>query len=268
VINLARPRSEDGVTEYDFKLSVADNEVPGVIWAPEGKIGERPLILMGHGRAQHKKTGMITCLATSFARHLGYAALAIDAPDHGERISREEATRIAKQVGERVRSAGRASEPTPEMVRSMAERARRAVPEWQAALDAALSLDCIGNTFRIGYWGLSMGTSIGISLVASEPRIKCAVFGLSGLRPGSEELEAAARAITIPLQFTFQWNDAIASREHGLALFDALGSEEKTMHINMGGHVEVPDFEAAAWGSFFLRNLGAPRGCDIDTDAQ
>jgi dienelactone hydrolase len=258
-MKIARSRSENGVTEHPFTLQVAGDSVPGIVWAPEGQAGERPLILMGHGRAQHKRTGAIARFATKLALSLGYASLAIDAPDHGERISREEAERIAKQVSARVHSVGRASDPTPEMVQSMAERARRAGPEWKAALDAALSFDCIGNTSRIGYWGLSMGTSIGIPLVASDARIKCAVFGLSGLRPGSEALEAAARAITVPLQFTFQWNDAIASREHGVALFDAFGSAEKTMHINIGGHVEMPHFEADAWEAFFVRHLGAAK---------
>jgi hypothetical protein len=101
-----------------------------------------------------------------------------------------------------------------------------------------------------------MATSIGVPLVASETRIKCAVFGLSGLRPGAEELEAAARAIAVPVQFAFQWDDAIALRATGLALFEAFGSAEKTMHINMGGHVEIPDFERDAWQEFFVRHLG------------
>jgi hypothetical protein len=101
-----------------------------------------------------------------------------------------------------------------------------------------------------------MGTSIGIPFVASEKRVKCAVFGLSGLRPGAEILEASARAIGVPLQFALQWDDAIVSREHGLALFYAFGSAEKTMHVNVGGHVEVPTIETESWQSFFLRHLG------------
>ena len=53
----------------------------------------------------------------------------------------------------------------------------------------------------------------------------------------------------------FQWDDAIARRETGLAFFDALGSREKTMHINPGGHMEIPNFEGPSWERFFQRHL-------------
>jgi cephalosporin-C deacetylase-like acetyl esterase len=138
----------------------------------------------------------------------------------------------------------------------MAERVQRAIPEWKAALDTALSFDFIENTSRIGYWGVSMGTAIGVPFIAREPRIKCAVFGLAGLRAGATALEEAAKAISIPIEFVFQWEDAVAPRESGLALFNAFGSRDKTMHINPGGHVEIPNFEGGSWQAFFTRHLG------------
>jgi hypothetical protein len=77
-------------------------------------------------------------------------------------------------------------------------------------------------------------------------------------------MEAAARKITIPVEFVFQWEDAVAPREHGIALFDAFASKEKTMHINPGGHMDIPPFESASWERFFVRHLGtaadAPAG--------
>jgi cephalosporin-C deacetylase-like acetyl esterase len=144
-------------------------------------------------------------------------------------------------------------------MKTMTERAQRAIPEWKAALDAALALDFVGATARIGYWGVSMGTAIGVPFVASEPRITCAVFGLAGLRPGADAFEKAARSIAIPVEFVFQWEDAIASRENGLALFNAFGSKQKTMHINPGAHVEIPNFEGASWQAFFVRHLGVAK---------
>jgi hypothetical protein len=92
--------------------------------------------------------------------------------------------------------------------------------------------------------------------VAAEPRITAAVFGLAGLREGQAEFEAAAGKIAIPLQFVFQWEDAVAPREAGIALFNAFGSTEKTMHINPGGHMDIPNFESGDWESFYLRHLG------------
>ena len=78
---------------------------------------------------------------------------------------------------------------------------------------------------------------------------------MAGLRPGATELEAAARSIHIPLQFVFQWDDAVAPRENGIAQFDAFGSTEKTMHINPGGHLGIPESERDAWKDFYMRHL-------------
>jgi pimeloyl-ACP methyl ester carboxylesterase len=248
-------RAADGVARYSFQVEVAGDRVPAVIWAPEGAKGSRPLVLMGHGGSQHKKIESLRIRAEQYARRLGYATLAIDAPGHGDRVSREEAARNMADTGARVSGQVRA-EWTPERLARMAERTRQAVPEWKAALDAAQGLDFIGDDGPVGYWGVSMGTAIGVPFIAAEPRIACAVLGLAGLRPAATEMAAAARNIVIPVEFVFQWDDAVASREHGVALFDAFGSKEKTMHINPGGHMEIPSFEGASWERFFLRHLG------------
>jgi hypothetical protein len=101
-----------------------------------------------------------------------------------------------------------------------------------------------------------MGCAIGVPFVAQQPRITAAVLGLAGLRPGAAEFEAAARKITVPVEFTFQWDDAVARREDGIALFEAFASAEKTLHVNPGGHMDIPDFEGASWERFFARHLG------------
>jgi dienelactone hydrolase len=248
-------RTEDGVTRRSFELAVAGETVPAVIWAPEAASGPRPLVLMGHGGSQHKKTPTLSARARQYAQKFGYAVLAIDAPGHGDRISREEALAMARDVGARVRGEAPAGF-TPERLRQMGERTKMAVPEWKAALDAAQGFDFVGAGGPVGYWGVSMGTAIGVPFVAEEPRITAAVFGLAGLRPGAADMEAAARKITIPVEFVFQWEDAVAPRENGVALFDAFGSREKTMHINPGGHMDIPAFEGASWERFFVRHLG------------
>lgn len=251
-------RTEDGVTRRSFSVSVGGEDVPAVIWAPQDARGPRPLVLMGHGGSQHKKTPGIRARAAQYAQRLGYATLAIDAPGHGDRITRAESDALAASTLARV-TGQVASGWTPERLKLMAERTARAVPEWKAALDLAQSFDFVGAGGPVGYWGVSMGTAIGTPFVAAEPRIVCAVLGLAGLRPGAPEMEAAARSITIPLEFVFQWDDAVAPREHGLALFNAFASTEKTMHINPGGHMDIPNFEGASWERFFARHLGAVR---------
>jgi dienelactone hydrolase len=254
-MELRDERSEDGVTRRSFEVTVADETVPAVIWAPAGAKGPRPLVLMGHGGSQHKKTPTLSARARQLAQKFGYATLAIDAPGHGDRISREAAVTLARETGARV-TGQVASAWTPERLKLMAQRTASAVPEWNAALEATLGLDFVGEGGPIGYWGVSMGTAIGVPFVAQQPRITAAVFGLAGLRPGAAEFEAAARRITIPVEFVFQWDDAVATREHGIGLFNAFSSREKTMHINPGGHMDIPTFEGASWERFFVRHLG------------
>lgn len=250
-----KEKTEAGVLRRDFDIEVAAETVPCVIWAAEGATGPRPLVLMGHGGSQHKKTLGIRTRAIDYANTLGYAILAIDAPGHGDRISREESTRLEQEVGARVRGETSAPAIDPARMKMMAERSRQAVPEWRAALDAVQQMDFVGAGGAVGYWGVSMGTAIGVPFVAAEPRIQCAVFGLAGLRPGATEMEQAANSITIPLQFVFQWEDAVAPRESGIALFNAFAAKEKTMHINPGGHMDIPTFESDAWKNFYLRHL-------------
>jgi hypothetical protein len=75
------------------------------------------------------------------------------------------------------------------------------------------------------------------------------------LRAGSDQQRADAAAITIPLLFLFQWDDELMTREAGLALWDAFGSAEKTMHVNPGPHVGIPLFERDAAAAFYRRHL-------------
>src|SRR5207237_9106103 len=97
---------------------------------------------------------------------------------------------------------------------------------------------------------------------AAGPRIAAALLGLAGLsnHPNADAFERAARNVSIPILFLFQWDDELMTRESGLALFDAFASTEKTMHINPGGHVQTPLFERDAVEAFYLRHLGDGRG--------
>src|SRR3546814_5061256 len=56
------------------------------------------------------------------------------------------------------------------------------------------------------------------------------LFGLNALRPGDDEMAANAAAITIPILFLNQSDDELMTRDAALALWDAFGSAEKTMH--------------------------------------
>jgi hypothetical protein len=48
----------------------------------------------------------------------------------------------------------------------------------------------------VGYWGVSLGSAIGVPFVAAEPRVAAAVFGLAG-----HALAEAAARVTVPVEF-------------------------------------------------------------------
>ncbi|GGO68559.1 dienelactone hydrolase family protein [Nonomuraea cavernae] len=233
--------SSDGVSEQLFTL----DDVPGVLWTPEGATGTRPLILMGHGGGQHKKAPGVLVRARRFVAECGFAVVAVDAPGHGDRPKDEEYNRIATENQARVEAG---EELAPLIAHFQALVARQTVPEWQAVLDAVQRHVGEGP---VGYWGVSLGCGLGVPFVAAEPRVRAAVLGLGGALASAE---AAAR-ITIPVEFLVQWDDERVPRAQSLALFDALASTEKTLHANPGKHGEIPRFELDSTLHFFSRHL-------------
>jgi hypothetical protein len=247
---------ENDVIELEFSVEVAGEAVPCVIWKPGLSIESRTLIAMGHGGAQHKKTQDIQNRAIRYATSFGWTSLAIDAPKHGDRITHAEAEAERLNTERRVKGDVNASSLSArEKVAFLDALAAQAVPEWQAALDATLARFAPAVD-SIGYWGVSQGTWIGVPLLAEEKRFDCAVLGLSQLHPEHVAFRRAAERITVPLRFAFQWDDPIRSRDYGIALFNAFGSSDKSMHINPGGHTEIPATEVESWDAFFQRHLG------------
>lgn len=238
--------SSNGVIERDFTLG----EVPGVLWSPASRPARTPLVLMGHGGGLHKRTPALVARAHHFATTCGFSVVVIDAPAHGDRPR----TAQDDQATADFRQAMAAGEPIgPIVVRYTLPLVERAVPEWQATIDALQELPEIGDG-PIGYGGgVTMGTAIGIPLTAAEPRITAALFG--GGFFVHEGLIEAARQITVPVQFLLQWDEEHVERESTLALFDAFASKEKTLHANRGGHADVPAFETDDAARFLLRHL-------------
>jgi len=242
--------SSEGVVERDFTVG----DVPGVLWSPAPGPGlpgpgRAPLVLMGHGGGTHKKAPAMAGRARLLVTGCGFHVAVIDAPGHGDRPrTAHDEREIA--VMRRTMAAG---EPVgPIVVRYNAHLAERAVPEWRAALDALQELPEIGADGPVGYFGLNMGTAIGVPLTAVEPRITAAVLGMFWHDPLAE----TAKRITVPVEFVLQWDDEHIPRRSGLALFDAFASAEKTLHVNAGRHKEVPRFEAESAVRFFARHLG------------
>jgi dienelactone hydrolase len=242
--NISSPTSSDGVIERLFTLG----EITGVLWTPEGATGIRPLILMGHGGGQHKQAPRIVAGARRFAAVSGFAALAIDAPGHGDRPKTAELDRAFNEMRTRA-AAGEPMFPLVAGVHTLL--AEQAVADWRSVLDAVADLEDVGDG-SVGYLGMSLGCGLGVPLVAAEPRIRAAVLGLFG----ALGLAGAAARIKVPVQFVMQWDDERVPRQEALALFDAFGCAEKTLHANPGKHGDVPAFETESSLSFFARHLG------------
>jgi pimeloyl-ACP methyl ester carboxylesterase len=242
MIRFTRDATDSGVRERLFSLE----DIDGVVWSPAADSTGRPLVLLGHGGGQHKQAPGVLARARRYVTSCDFAAAAIDAPAHGDRPKTEHDEQSIAALRAQI-AAGESA--WLQIAGYNAGLAAQAVPEWRAALDALLDLDEVGGP--VGYWGVSLGTTIGIPLAAAEPRITAAVFGLAG----QETLTAAAARVTCPVEFLLQWDDELVPRASGLALFDALGSGEKTLHANPGRHGEVPRFEVDSSAAFFRRHL-------------
>ncbi len=244
--------SSNDVVERTFTLG----DINGVLWTPAAGSDRAPLVLLGHGGGQHKRAPGVLARAQRFATGCGFAAAAIDMPGHGDRVrTAEDERQIAA-----IRQGRAAGVPLGPIITAYnAELAARAVPDWLATMGALRDIVGVGAAGPIGYWGLALGTAIGVPLVAVESGITAAVFGLIG----AATLIDAARAVTVPVEFLLQWDDELVERESGLTLFDAFGSSEKTLHANPGGHVDVPRFELDSSARFFARHLGGGVGTQV-----
>jgi len=225
--------SSAGILERDFLVG----DVPGVLWSPAAPAGRAPLVLMGHGGGLHKKTPAMAARARDMVTSWGYYVVAIDAPGHGDR-PRSAADDRARAAMREAMTAGDHERFKTVSIDYTTALASRAVPEWRATLDALRELPEIGPEAPVGYGGgISMGTAIGIPLTAIEPRITAAVFGAGFFV--YEELLAAARQITVPVQFLVPWDDEFVTRESACELFDAFATREKTLHANPGDHRRI-----------------------------
>ncbi|MBJ2121344.1 alpha/beta fold hydrolase [Arthrobacter sp. MSA 4-2] len=234
----------DGILERPFRLGA----LPGVVWTRNQPGQRTALVLLAHGGGQHKGAPAVAARARRYLKELDAAIVAIDAPGHGDREWDGRDTLFIDQLTQ----ARRDGTPVGNLIEGYnADVATQALPELSEVLTAVQALDEIGPDVRIGFWGLSLGSAIGIPFVAGEPRVTAAVLGLAG----SDQLREQARRIRVPVQFLLQWDDEFVDRAVGLGVYDALASTEKSLHANAGGHTAVPRFEIEAEARFFARHL-------------
>ena len=227
--------SNEAITEREFDLTVNGQNVPGVYWRPKGGDANR-VALLGHGGSTHKKVEYIQLVATLLAQR-GIASMAIDGPGHGERASGVEV-----QSSDGFADTWNAGGGTEGIV-----------ADWRAALDF---IEAEEGVRPACWWGLSMGTMMGLPVTASDPSIRVALLGLMGTwGPNGDDLKRLAPDVLCPVRFLVQWDDEIVPRNTCLELYDALGSEKKTLHANPGIHTAVPQTEISGSVEYLDRYL-------------
>ncbi|MGN2639697.1 dienelactone hydrolase family protein [Nocardia takedensis] len=236
-------RLDDDLRERAFTLG----DIPGLLWTAPSPAAQAPLILLGHPPLGLAK--MYPRLLER-ARQIvaqGYAAATVELPGSGDR------PRIAEvdQARADLQRALREGEPVTDDIvdRLVLPLVEQSTVEWRLAIDALLAVPGIGGP--VGYSGGVI--SIGVRLARVEPRVRAAVLFAGSFVPRA--ILAEAREVTVPLHVLLQWDDEGNDRAAALALFDAFGSREKTLHANMGGHTGVPAFAGEEGGRFLARHL-------------
>jgi hypothetical protein len=240
----------DGVVERRFRL----RDTPGILWTPHDASPAHPvpLILAGQpgGPAGLDRTHSRMIERARHAGREGFATATIELSGSGGRPQPPGAEAARSDL----LAALAAGVPVPDDVvdRLVLPLVELAVPEWQAVLDALLTVPELR-----GPVGFSGGViSIGVRLLTVDPRIRAAVLFAGSYVPRS--ILEAARGVTVPLYVLLQWDDEGNDRAMALNLFDAFGSQEKTLNANLGGHTGVPAHAGEEAARFFARHLGSP----------
>lgn len=135
-----------------------------------------PAVLLQHGGGDSKDERHMLLIARRLAQ-AGFAVLSIDAPDHGERARGSEA-------------------PLSSARRRLFYQQRD--NRIQNIIDLRRGIDYLEarpevDRERVGYWGISMGASLGVPLLAVEERVRaaCLVLGGASRRAPPEGVEPA-----------------------------------------------------------------------------
>jgi alpha-beta hydrolase superfamily lysophospholipase len=139
-------------------LSSGPVRVPALLALPAS--ASRGAVVLQHGGGESKDDPLIGLLMKRWSA-AGFTCLAIDAPGHGERSVSE----------------------SPPHRRGFFEYLRSRV---QNVIDLRRGIDLLQEEFgagdSIGYWGVSMGGSVGVMLMACDGRVSRACLCLSGAR--------------------------------------------------------------------------------------
>ncbi len=233
--------------------SVHDQRVPALLALPKDLAAPAPVVLVQHGGNRSKDERLVATAMVRFAK-AGFASLAIDAPDHGERAS---SAPVASDADRR-RLPYRQRDNRVQNVIDL----RRGIDylETRPEVDAS----------RLGFWGISMGASLGVQLLAvdARPRVACLLLGGGGYRRAPAGLDPAEaellRQVIDPLPFAGDiggrpvlmlngLEDESVPRGASEALHDALAGPKEVRWFQTGHNVTAGMLRASA--EFFTANL-------------
>ena len=155
---------DDGVIARRFDLQVGDETVPGMHWIPTDAAPST------RRSASHTEASSTSCTATSRNSRSSSCGTWASASSPSTRPSTATGSSTRRRPRPPRAAAGQtpadAGPIDPKVVAAMAARATKHVDEWRALLDA-LQADERWAGGPFGWWGVSMGTTGGIPLVAA-----------------------------------------------------------------------------------------------------
>jgi len=216
-----------GIRERAATIVGNRGDVPLALWTAED-VAPTGLVLVGHGGSGHKREDYVVALARRLVRTTGAAVASIDGPLHGGR--RGERTMDPTTVLMEFAQAWTADETLTDGM----------VDDWRRTLDD-LQGDPALAAVPVGYWGVSMGTLLGLPFVAADARIRACVLGLAGrIGPTARRLGEDAARVEVPTLFLVQLDDELFSTASSLDLFGAIASPHKRLFAAPGRHRDVP----------------------------
>jgi fermentation-respiration switch protein FrsA (DUF1100 family) len=243
------PETHSDLRVEAFEYASRGDRVPGRLLLPPAGDGPFPLVLLQHGSQGSKDAPYMLPVAAPWVRD-GAAVASIDFPLHGERTN--------VKLTELLRGAlGVEGERNPAGQAVLREFMRQAVIDLQRALDAAEELPGV-DARRIAYAGLSLGSIVGATFCATDPRPCAAALALGGGGfgpPGIDPARQVGRFAPRPILFVNASRDERVPRAAAEALYAAAGEPKEILWFD-AAHEDLPGRALKAIWLFLRRHLG------------
>lgn len=236
--------------------SIRGQRVVGHLWLPSGP-GPHPVVVLQHGAGGGKDHPVITGFAARWVRD-GYAIACLDAYNHGER-------------------GGLPGGPSGSSLLTLPwRRCEQAV---QMAVDLMRTLDYLTtrpdiDRARVGFVGLSMGATMGVSFVALDARVQAAALVVGGSRlgramdevkPALQDEHRLVNELIDPVHFAGMVTprpvlmvngrrDAVVTAESAQALFEAFAEPKQIIWYD-GGHTDFGGAELKRLWAFLRTHV-------------